>query len=46
MTNQAKNNKTNYLTDPIFYKVNRLFVQSFESEGDRASFSKLYTPAV
>ena len=30
MTNQAKSNKLNYLIDPIFNKVNRLFVLSFK----------------
>ena len=29
MTNQTKNNNLNYLTDPTFVKVNRLFVLSF-----------------
>ena len=46
MTNQTKNNNLNYLTDPTFIKVNRLFVFSFENEYDRASFSKYYTPTV
>ena len=34
MTNQTKNNNFNYLTDPIFTKVNRLFVLSFANEND------------
>ena len=38
MTNQTKNNNLNYLIDPAFTKVNRLFVLSFESENDRTSF--------
>ena len=42
MTNQVKNNKLNYLIDPTFTKVNRLFVLSFENENDRTSFSKYY----
>ena len=46
MSNQAKNNNLNNLTDPTFTKVNRLFVVSFENEDDRASFSKYYTPTV
>ena len=29
-TNQTKNNNLNYLIDPKFTKVNRLFVLSFE----------------
>ena len=37
MTIQSNNNNLNYLIDPRFTKVNRLFVLSFESnaEGDR-----------
>ena len=45
-TNQTKNNNLNYLIDPKFTKVNRLFVLSFENENDRASFSKHYVPNV
>ena len=44
MTNQNKTNNLNYLIDPTFNKVNRLFALSFENEEDRASFSKYYTP--
>ena len=43
MTNQTKTNNLNYLIDPTFNKVNRLFVLSFESEEDRTSFSNYYT---
>ena len=32
MTNQTKTNNLNYLIDPIFNKVNRFFVLSFENE--------------
>ena len=46
MTNQAQNNNLNYLIDPTFTKVNRLFVLSFENENDRASFSNYYVPNV
>ena len=46
ITNQAKTNNLNYLIDPTFIKVNRLFVLSFENEDDRASFSKYYKPTV
>ena len=46
MTNQIKNNNFNYLIDPTFTKVNRLFVLSFENENDRTSFSKYYVPNV
>ena len=44
MTNQTKNNNLNYLIDPTFTKVNRLFVLSFKNENDRTSFSKYYVP--
>ena len=44
MTNQTNN--LNYLIDPTFTKVNRLFVLSFENENDRTSFSKYYVPNV
>ena len=46
MTNQIKTNNLNYLIDPTFNKVNRLFVLSFENEDDRFSFSEYYTPKV
>ena len=44
--NQTKNNNLNYLTDPTFTKVNRLFALLFENEIDRTSFSKYYVPNV
>ena len=40
MTTQAKTNNLNYLIDPTFTKVNRLFVLSFKNEDDKTSFSK------
>ena len=46
MSNQTKNNSLNYLIDPTFTNVNRLFVLSFENEADRTSFSKYYVPMV
>ena len=46
MTTQTKTNNLNYLIDPTFNKVNRLFVLSFENEDDRFSFSEYYTPKV
>ena len=46
MTNQTKNNNLNYLTDPTFTKVNRLFVLSFENQNNRTSFSNNYVPNV
>ena len=44
MSNQTINNNLNYLTDPTFTNVNRLFVLPFENEADRSSFSKYYVP--
>ena len=38
MSNQTKNNNLNYLIDPTFTNVNRIFVLSFENETDRTSF--------
>ena len=46
MSNQTKTNHLNYLIDPTFTKVNRLFVLSFKNEEDRTSFSKYYVPKV
>ena len=46
MANQTKNNNLNYLIDPRFTKVNRLFVLSIENESDRTSFSKYFIPNV
>ena len=41
MTNQTKNNNLNYLIDPTFTKVNRLFVLLFENENDRTFFQSI-----
>ena len=46
MSNQNKNNNLNYLIDPKFSNVNRLFVLSFENEDDRTSYYKYYMPSV
>ena len=46
MTNQTKNNNLNYLIDPTFTKVKRLFVLSIENENDRRPFWKNYVPNV
>ena len=43
-SNQLKSNRVNYLIDPKFKKVNRLFVLSFENEDDRRYVLKYYTP--
>ena len=39
MSNQAENN-LNYLIDPMFNKVKRLFVLSFKNEVDRTSYEQ------
>ena len=49
MTIQSNNNNLNYLIDPTFTKVNRLFVLSVarNAEGDhKDSFSHYYVPNV
>ena len=50
MSIQNNNNNLNYLIDPIFTNVNRLFVLSFERAEDhkdyRDSFSHYYVPKV
>ena len=40
MSNQTKNNNLNYLIDPTFTNVNRLFILTSENKTDRTSFSK------
>ena len=46
LSNQTKNNNLNYLIDPTFTNVNRLFALSFETEDDRTSFLKYHVPKV
>ena len=46
MINQTATNNLNFLIDPIFNNVNRLFVLAFPNEEDRGSFSKYYIPTV
>ena len=50
MTIQTNDNNLNYLIDPTFINVNRLFVLSFERTDDhkdyRDSFSHYYVPKV
>ena len=46
ITNQIKTDNLNYLIDPTFTKVNRLFIMSFKNEEDRAYFGEYYTPTV
>ena len=44
--NQPATNNLNFLIDPTFNNVNRLFVLASPNEEDRSSFSKYYTPTV
>ena len=46
MINQITTNNLNFLIDPLFNNVNRLFVLAFPNEEDRRSFSKYYTLTV
>ena len=46
MSNQNKNNNLNYLIDPTFSNVNRLFVLSFENQDGRTSYYNYYMPSV
>ena len=42
----AQNRYLNYLINPSFQGVNRLFVLSFENENDRTSHSTYYLPKI
>ena len=44
MSNQSANNNLNYLIDPTFINVSRLFVLSLKYDDDRNSFSNYYVP--
>ena len=46
MSKETKTNNLNYLIDPTYSKVNKLFVLSFKNGDDRTSFSKYYTSCV
>ena len=46
ISNQTANNNLNYLIDPTFTKVNRLFVLAFENEEEGSSFSDYCLPKV
>ena len=41
MSNQTINNNLNYLFDPPFTNVDRIFVLSFENETDRTFFQSI-----
>ena len=44
--NQAQNRYLDFLIDPSFQEVNRLFVLSFENEEDQGSYKKYYVPTI
>ena len=48
MSNETENNNLNYLIDPTFTNVNRLFVLSFKNEDEdvKTSFKKYCLPSV
>ena len=46
ITNQAASNNLNYLIDPTFTKVHRLFALAYTNEDDRISYSQYYVPNV
>ena len=46
ISNQTRNNSSNYLIDPTFTNVNRLLVLSLENEDDITSYSKYYIPKI
>ena len=46
MTNQAKTKNSNYLIDPTFNKINKLFALSFENDDARFFFLEYYTPKI
>ena len=46
MSNLVANKNLNYLIDPTFSNVNRLFALSFKNEEDRTSFSNYYLPKI
>ena len=45
-TLQTRNCYLNYLIDPIFQRVNRLFVLSFENDAYRRSYRQFFLPTV
>ena len=46
MIDQTATNNLNFLIDPTFNNVNRLFALDFPNEEDRRYFSEYYTPTV
>ena len=46
MSTKAANNNLNFLIDPTFTNVNRLFVLAYQTADDRQSFSQFYLPKI
>ena len=46
LSTERKNQYLDYLIDPSFQGVNRLFVLSFEDEAQRTSYKRYYLPTV
>ena len=46
ISNQTATSNLNYIIDPTFDNVNRLFVLCYENEEDRTYFSKDYTTSI
>ena len=46
VTVQKQKRHLDYLTDPSFQGVKRLFVLSFKNKGGRASYTRYYLPQV
>ena len=44
ISDQTVNNSLNYLIDPTFLKVHRLYILAFQNKEGRLSSSKYYTP--
>ena len=42
ITNQVQNRYLDFLIDPSFQRLNRLFVLSFENEDDRKSYNRFF----
>ena len=46
MSTERQNQYLDYLIDPTFQGVNRLFVLPFENEAQRISYKRYYLPIV
>ena len=46
LSTERQNQYLDYLIDPSFQRVNRLFILSFEDEAQRASYKRYHPPTV